>query len=129
LGTKLDQVFVHVLNPSTSVARVKCFYFDDGGSLLLDAISISPGFTLGRGASDRCFVRADFFGEGWVLVSSDVPVLATATASGSSFTILPGGPFSSGPPVTESGSWALQPYPVDCEDPTDMEFVCSFVAQ
>lgn len=129
LGTQLDQVFVRVLNPSTAVARVNCFYFDNGGSLLLDAISISPGFTLGRGASDRCFIRADFAGEGWVLVTSDVPVLATATASGSSFRTTPGGPFSQGPPVTLSASWALQPYAIDCEDPAGVEFVCSFVSQ
>jgi hypothetical protein len=118
LLTELDQVSVHVLNPGTSTATVGCFYFKETGQLSFDATSLYPAFTLSSGAADRCFVRSDGLGPGWILVVSDIPVLATGTANGRNLGL--------GASQSRGAAWSVQPYPVNCDDPTNVEFVCSF---
>jgi hypothetical protein len=91
-----------LLNPTNKIAHVSCKYFNNDGSRNLDhgsTFSISPG------AKEAC-VTSNVNIQGWVLIISDQPI------------------FPFGWNVRNS---ELHYYPIDCTDPTGLEFICKFV--
>jgi hypothetical protein len=127
-----------VLNPSNQPARVTCVLFTRDGVISLDDYARwgdrgGRSFTLGRGATNSCIhatgdvLNEENWGNGWMLAVSDVPLLAVGNSS--TYGSITGHRILGGRGDTSSwgSGWAIQPYPVDCTDPTGFEFVCQFV--
>lgn len=101
-----------ILNAGEDTVRAGCHFFDDGGSLLLgrgDAVVIGRGAT----ADCRSFDPSFAIGRGWVVISADHPVL-------------PYGYYQHGNNRDNMQRGKMEFYPVDCDNPEGVEFVCNF---
>lgn len=117
-AANLDDVFrltpaqLSILNPGNQVANVGCTFFDQNGSLLIDR---GGSFTVSPGAAGVCssFGGSDNFGRGWMLVTSDQPVL-------------PYGFYGAIGTSRYREDMAFRP--IDCSSPYLIEYVCQFVS-
>lgn len=104
---------ISFLNPGNNTAEVGCTFFSDNGNLLFGQGSTQ---ILGRGAKGHCWlnpgINESLFG--WVLITSDQP-------------ILPDGYNGIRIGIHGERESAIKFYPIDCADPTGVEFVCQFV--
>ena len=104
------------MNPGEATADVTCYFFDRNGRLLLDAIQSR---TLGRGSVAVCSPPAPAAvggtRGGWALLSSDQNILPTAVDFVGEST-----------DRTISNSYQTEAHPIDCDDDTGYEFVCTF---
>jgi hypothetical protein len=119
LGTPLRIAlpsFVVVLNTGNEVAHVGCSFFSAAGNALLDR---NDGVTIPRGGTRGCssYPSAGEFepSSGWMIVHSDRPVLV----SGWLYT------------ETEvfQSRYERKPmtfFPVDCDNPAGLEFICDW---
>jgi len=118
----VNQVRVRVLNPGDATTVATCFFFDEDGAPTTPFSNVggqTESFNLRPGASRECYMRADGGGNPWVLVSSNRPVLVVAGGENSGFS-------QAGSEGAFAASWVVQPYPIDCTDPSDYGFVCQF---
>lgn len=101
-----------ILNAGEDTVRASCHFFDAGGSLLLDR---GAAVVIGRGATADCrsFDPSFAIGRGWVVISADHPVL-------------PYGYYRHGEDRDNLQRGKMQFYPVDCDNPEGVEFVCNF---
>lgn len=106
-----EGTYISFLNPGSNTAEVSCTFFNNNGNLLF-----GQGGTqiLGRGAKGFCGLNSGINESlyGWVLITSDQPI------------------FPEGYDVTKINydrESAIKFYPIDCADPTGVEFVCQFV--
>jgi hypothetical protein len=103
---------VTILNAGEETVRASCHFFDAGGSLLLDR---GAAVVIGRGATADCrsFDPSFAIGRGWVVISADRPVL-------------PYGYYQHGNNRDNMQRGKMEFYPVDCDNPNGVEFVCNF---
>jgi len=106
---------ISFLNPGELDANVGCTFFDDNGLLQIDRGGVQ---TVIPGAKGRCTAHSgsgvddDF--SGWVLISSDRPILPDARNSGTS---------------NDARESRIELYPLDCSAPSGVGFACRFVRQ
>ncbi len=102
------------MNPGNATANATCYYFDRNGALLLGAVQSR---VLGRGGRAICnspsVAATGGAREGWALLSSNQDVLPTVQFEGATAGVL---------------GYQTEAYPVDCNDDTGYEFVCTFAA-
>jgi len=101
-----------VLNPGNETATVGCIFFDAGGWFVLDC---GAGLVIGRGGTGECTSTPDVFalGHGWTIIRSDQPVLSYGWYQ-----------HDNNRDNLQRGK--MDSYPVDCDHPERMEFVCMF---
>lgn len=102
---------VTILNAGEDTVRASCLFFDAGGSLLLDR---GEAVVIGRGATRDCrsFDPSFAIGRGWLVISADRPVL-------------PYGFYQHGGNRDDMQRGTMKFYPVDCDNPEGVEFVCN----
>lgn len=110
---------IKVLNTGDTAATVSCIYFDQSGVLDLD-----QGMTTSVASAARanCQPYGTSYFEGWVLVTSDLPVIVTADVHSAGYE---GGQYIT-PPYRESAR-DVPAHPIDCNHPEGIEFACQFV--
>ena len=100
------------MNPGGATAVVTCYFFNHNGALLLDAIQLR---TLSRGGLAQCYppLTESVGGarDGWALLSSDQNILPTVEYQGLTRAVL---------------GYQTEAHPIDCDDDTGYEFVCTF---
>ncbi len=104
-----DGTEIRILNPGMQMANVSCTFISDGG-VLLDAIRGSQ--TIDPGHKGFCKMLVPLGREnvqGWVIVSADRPILVDGYQRRT---------------ISRNTSASLTFHPIDCLDPTGLEFVC-----
>lgn len=103
---------VSFLNPGNVTANVGCTFFSGGGSLFLDRGTTMLSVPPGNRAACRLNPDVDELINGWVLISSDRPILPDAYRYRS---------------INRDRESQVELYPIDCREPDGLEFVCGFV--
>ena len=104
-----DGTEIRILNPGIVPANVSCRFISDAGVLLPAIRGVQA---LDPGHKGFCQMESPPGGEsaqGWVIVSADRPILVDGYQQRR---------------ISRNTSASLTFYPIDCLDPTGLEFVC-----